>query len=83
MFRILTKFDWTSFFIDIKRKELATKAEFLRNRLKTLGFNIGASSTHIIPIILGDEKTTINAQEALKQENIIVSSIFTFYQFWV
>lgn len=60
---------------DIKRKELATKAEFLRNRLKSLGFNIGASSTHIIPIILGDEKTTINAQEALKQENIIVSSI--------
>ncbi len=58
-----------------QREELFSKASFLRNKLQQLGFNISASNTHIIPIILGDEKITMHIQELLQQNNIIVSSI--------
>ncbi len=58
-----------------QREELFLKANFLRTKLQELGFDTATSSTHIIPIILGDEKTTIHAKELLRQENIITSSI--------
>ncbi len=58
-----------------QRKTLLFKAANLKNHLQNLGFNTGDSVTHIIPIILGDETTVINAKEKLLKHGLIVSAI--------
>lgn len=58
-----------------ERITLFNNALNLRNKLKQLGFNLGVSKCHIIPIILGTEKTTTNAKNILLQQGIIVSSV--------
>ncbi|AXI24642.1 8-amino-7-oxononanoate synthase [Cardinium endosymbiont of Sogatella furcifera] len=58
-----------------QRQALACKAEKLRNNLQRLGFNIGNSVTHIIPIILGNETSTIHAKAKLLKHGLIVSVI--------
>ncbi len=57
------------------RSTLLEHANFLRTSLKNLGFNIGASNTHLIPIIIGDEIKTLNARKKLLQARILVSAI--------
>jgi 8-amino-7-oxononanoate synthase len=61
--------------LDQSRIELAAKAKYLRATLKSLGFNIGTSSTNIIPIILGSEQAVIKAKNNLLDQKIIVSAI--------
>lgn len=61
--------------LDQSRIELAAKATYLRTTLKSLGFNISTSSTHIIPIILGSEQAVIKAKNNLLDQKIIVSAI--------
>lgn len=58
-----------------ERRKLQELGGFLRKQLKKLGFDIGNSSSHIVPIILGDEKTCLQTKEALLEEGIIVSAI--------
>lgn len=58
-----------------QRKQLFTHADKLRQQLKNLGLSIGASSTQIIPIILGSENLTIQIKENLLQANMIVSAV--------
>ena len=42
-----------------RRKKLVENAQYLRNKLAKAGFDTGQSSTHIVPIIIGNaEKTT-------------------------
>ena len=55
--------------------ELLLKANDLRNKLQKLGLDIGPSSTHIIPVILGNESDVMYAKEKLLKEKIIVSAI--------
>jgi len=54
---------------------LLQHASLLRTQLQELGFNTGSSCTHIIPIILGNEKRTLSAKKSLAKKNIIVSAI--------
>ena len=58
-----------------ERHYLLDLGKVLREKLAQLGFNIGDSSSHIVPIILGKEETTLHAKEKLYQSGIIVSCI--------
>lgn len=58
-----------------ERKHLFSLSEILRNKLVDLEFNIGLSSSHIIPIILGSEELAIDLKEKLFHHRIIVSCI--------
>lgn len=58
-----------------ERKHLQNLSSTLRDRLQANGFDTGTSQTHIIPIILKEEKACLKAQELLLQENIIVSCV--------
>jgi 8-amino-7-oxononanoate synthase len=61
--------------LEIARKNLLLKATELRTEIKKLGFDIGKSSTHIIPIILRKDDLTIKARDSLLKEKIIISAI--------
>lgn len=54
---------------------LLQNAADLRELLREKGIDIGLSSTHIIPIILGDEERTMKAKDFLIQKGLLVSAI--------
>ena len=58
-----------------ERKSLLLLSEKLRGMLKANGFNIGASQTHIIPVILGPEENAMKAKRLLLEHKILVSAI--------
>jgi 8-amino-7-oxononanoate synthase len=58
-----------------ERALLFSHATLLRNRLNQAGFDTATSSTHIIPLILGDEKTVMHAKTVLYQSGIMLSAI--------
>ena len=58
-----------------EREHLFSLSEILRNNLMSLGFDIGASASHIIPIIYKEEKLALAITEKLCQKGIIVSCI--------
>ncbi|SFJ26391.1 8-amino-7-oxononanoate synthase [Thermoflavimicrobium dichotomicum] len=47
------------------RQMLAEKSQYVRRELREAGLDIGSSSTQIIPIVLGDERTTLAFSEKL------------------
>jgi 8-amino-7-oxononanoate synthase len=58
-----------------ERKKIKQLSCLLRKKLHDSGFDIGNSSTHIIPIIIGSEKDTLLLENYLKQNGILVSAI--------
>lgn len=62
-----------------KNKNIQTKfflkIKWFINQLNRLGFNIGTTSSHIIPIIIGDEKVTSNFSKELFQKGIFIQAI--------
>lgn len=58
-----------------ERKKLFAMAQHLRNELSIAGFDTGLSNTHIVPVILKDEKRTLDAKVKLARQGIIVSAI--------
>lgn len=58
-----------------ERNYLFSLGATLRVGLTNLGFDIGLSSSHIIPIILGTEELAIKAKENLLQNRVIASCI--------
>lgn len=58
-----------------EREHILSLSIMLKQKLVNLGFNIGNSSSHIIPIIVEKEKLAIEAKEKLLQKGIIVSCI--------
>ncbi len=58
-----------------RRKKVEMLSQFARNLLQENDFSIGNSITHIIPIILGDEKLTMGTVEKLKEKNYNVVGI--------
>lgn len=58
-----------------ERIHLFSLANTLRHNLVEAGFNIGTSSSHIIPVILGEEEAVLQMQEKLFQKGILVSCI--------
>lgn len=57
--------------MDKERKELFIKADRLRKSLHVLGFNTSLSTTHIIPIVIGDEEKTISLSRWLEKNGIL------------
>ena len=51
------------------------KVNWFSAQLSQLGFNIGNSSSQIIPIIIGDEKLTVDFSNALLNEGVFVQAI--------
>lgn len=61
--------------MDKERRELLALADFLRNSLAELGFDTGASSSQIIPLIVGSEEETILTSQWLADHGILASAI--------
>jgi len=57
------------------RSKLLSNAQNLRQKINDIGFDTWNSETHIIPIIIKDEQSTLKAQEKLLQDDVIVSAI--------
>ncbi|HEJ83293.1 MAG TPA: aminotransferase class I/II-fold pyridoxal phosphate-dependent enzyme, partial [Desulfobacteraceae bacterium] len=57
--------------MDKERMGLQHKADQLRISLKEIGFNTGKSSTQIIPVIIGDERETLNLSNWLKDNGVL------------
>jgi glycine C-acetyltransferase len=54
---------------------LKANAEFLRDGLKSLGYNTGASETAVIPVILGDEAAAAFCARRLRDFGIVVTPV--------
>ena len=61
--------------MSIARKKLLQRAQYLRIQLHGLGFNTGMSSTHIVPIIVGEASAALDLKAWLLDKNILVSAI--------
>ncbi len=57
------------------QKNFLKKIKWFINQLNQLGFNIGATSSQIIPIIIGDEKVASNFSKELFKEGIFIQAI--------
>ncbi len=58
-----------------QRKKLFLNSSKLRKNLKSLGFDIGLSQSHIIPVIVSQEHLAIKIKEYLFKQGIIVSCV--------
>ena len=60
--------------MDSERKQLAANSTQLRNGLTAMGFDTGKSVTHIIPVIIGDEKEALSLSEWLFQNSVLATT---------
>ena len=58
-----------------RRERLRELAAQLRARLRTAGIPIGPGSSHIIPVLIGDNDTAVAVAEALQKEGFDVRAI--------
>lgn len=61
--------------LNAERAALLVRAETLRQGLRRLGLDPGASTTHIVPVILGTPERTLAAKVALAALGIITSAV--------
>ena len=61
--------------LDAERQRLQTMAAEVRTRLHAMGLDTGLSTTHIVPVILGDERRTLQARDKLQARGINVSAV--------
>jgi 8-amino-7-oxononanoate synthase len=61
--------------LDKQRAYLATQSEQLRKALRNQGWDCGHSTTHIIPIILGNEEAATQLADQLKTKGILAPAI--------
>ncbi len=61
--------------LDETRAQLLHHADQVRARLQAQGYDTGASDTHILPVILGDDAKTLALRDALLARGIKVSAI--------
>lgn len=62
--------------LDLQRQNLLQQTHLLRQELAALNIDMGTSSTHIIPWIIGDaEKTLAASRYLLEEANIIATAI--------
>ena len=57
------------------QKKFFIRIKWFINQLNQLGFNIGTTSSHIIPIIIGDEKVTFDFSKELFKKGIFIQAI--------
>ena len=58
-----------------RRAKLFSNATFFRDGLKKIGCNIGSTTSHIIPLILGDEQKVLNFSQDLWDRGIAAIAI--------
>jgi glycine C-acetyltransferase len=58
-----------------RHARLWDNAEYLRNELKSQGFNTGNSSTPIIPVILGEDKEALQFSRRLFERHVLVPPV--------
>jgi len=58
-----------------QREKILEHANNLKTELRNMHFDIGSSTSHIIPIILKDEKKVIDTQNYLKTKGLLLSAI--------
>ena len=58
-----------------RRDRLHRNASFLKDGLASAGFDIGASETFIIPVIIGDARECVGMAEALLDEGVFAQAI--------
>lgn len=58
-----------------EREALAHQADALRAALRSLGFDTGASSTQIVPVLIGDESRALALSRVLEAEGVLVTAI--------
>lgn len=56
-------------------RKLWENTKYLKDKFKSLGFDIGQSETPITPVMLGDEDLTLKMSQRLLEEGIFASSI--------
>jgi len=61
--------------LNAERTALLARAETLRQGLRRLGLDPGASTTHIVPVLLGTPERTLAVKDALEARNIRVSAV--------
>jgi glycine C-acetyltransferase len=57
------------------QKKLLTNIHYFVDALKKLGFLVGESTTQIVPIITGDEGTTVRISESLLKMGVFIQAI--------
>jgi 8-amino-7-oxononanoate synthase len=58
-----------------RRKQLHEYSQYFRTKLSDLGFNIGASVTQIVPVIIGSNELTVQFSERLQERGIAAVAI--------
>ena len=61
--------------MDQRREELHRKADFVRRKLDELGWSTGASSTQIVPAVVGGESETLELARWLEERGILAVAI--------
>jgi 8-amino-7-oxononanoate synthase len=61
--------------LDSERQHLSQISEHLRSQLRTIGFDTGASSSHIVPLMMGDEAKTLRLAQWLKDGGMLAIAI--------
>ncbi|MGE4481811.1 aminotransferase class I/II-fold pyridoxal phosphate-dependent enzyme [Acidocella sp.] len=61
--------------METEREHLVAMATHLRKRLQQAGLNTGASTTHIVPLILGDEEHALSLASALVDDGFYAVAI--------
>jgi len=60
--------------MDKERGELLQKADLFRSTLHKLGFSTGASTTQIVPVIIGDEEETLALSRFLEENGVLAKA---------
>ena len=61
--------------LNLERQYLAQTAASLRSQLHQIGFDTGASRSHIIPLMIGDEAKTLRLAQWLKEHGMLAIAI--------
>jgi 8-amino-7-oxononanoate synthase len=61
--------------METKREHLASLSARLRERLRSLGFHCGPSSSHIVPLIIGGNEAAMDLAAALQARGFAVRAI--------
>lgn len=61
--------------LDAERAALQQAAAGLRARVQALGYDTGASQTHIVPLIVGDEAQALALRDFLQQRGLLASAV--------
>lgn len=58
-----------------RREALKENADYLRNKLQEMGLDTGGSTTHIVPIIIGDDGKTLEVSQKLFENGFYIPAI--------